>query len=153
MFGLQMYPCKVPYITIENVPSLPLVTKRLKDKHMLGSVHLSRTCTLPTHGPKGPTDKAFFILECSESWCTNDGFRTSLWKMYPPQRAHIYRDSYILGELSIGAQMLGSAQTSQLFFSLPKLYAFSPHAGICTCSNVQLLKFIFLDVLAYLSRS
>ena len=118
MFGLKMYPCKVRYITIENMPSLPLVTKKFKDKHMLGSVHLSRTCTLPTHGPKGPTDKASYILGCSESWCTNDGFRTSLWKMYPPQRAHIYRDSYILGELSIGAQMLGSAQTSQFFLFL-----------------------------------
>ena len=126
MFGLQMYPCKVPYITIENVPSLPLVTKRLKDKHMLGSVHLSRTCTLPTHGPKGPTDKASYILGCSESWCTNDGFRTSLWKMYPPQRAHIYRDSYILGELSIGAQMLGSAQTSQFFFWETQVICFFP---------------------------
>ena len=150
-----MYPCKVRYITIENVPSLPLVTKRLKDKHMLCSVHLSRRCTLPTHGPKGPIDKASYILGCSESWCTNDGFRISLWKMYPPQRqrAHIYRASYILGELSIGAQMLGSAQTSQFFFCWkPKLYVFSPHAGICTCCNVQLLKFIFLDVLAYLSR-
>ena len=39
--------------------------------------------------------------------------------MYPPnswaQRAHKYRASYILGAVMIGAQMLGSAQTSKWF--------------------------------------
>ena len=30
--------------------------------HILGSVHHNRICTLPTPGPKGPTDKASYIL-------------------------------------------------------------------------------------------
>ena len=141
---------------------LPLHCNRAKTFRTRKNFSVSNADTLtgflalcPTHGPQGPTDKASYILGCSESWCTNDGFRTSLWKMYPPQRAHIYRDSYILGELSIGAQMLGSAQTSQFFFFFgnQSYMFFSPHAGICTCCNVQLLIFIFLDVLAYLRRS
>ena len=62
-----MCTCKVGNIMIENVPSLPLVTKGFKmcvmfGVHILGSVHHNRIYTLPTPGPKGPTDKASYIL-------------------------------------------------------------------------------------------
>ena len=109
-----MYKRLVQNITMENVTIAPL-------------------------GPKGPQNKSLmFWVQWGlvYKWYTNVRFNTSQKKMYPPnswaKRVHKYRASYSLGAVMIGAQMLGSAQTSQypFFFSQVNLLVLPP-AGVC----------------------
>ena len=72
-------------------------------------------------GPRGPQTKHPIF------WgVVSLGVQTMGSEHHYGKCTHIYRDSYILGELSIGAQMLGSAQTSQFFFLETQVICFFP---------------------------
>ena len=103
-----MYPPSYPWSQKGSRQTLSNVGCVMFGVHIIGSVHHNRIYTLPTPGPKGPTDKASYILGVVSFGVQTIGSEDHNGKYNlhtPGSKGPTEKISYDLGAVRFGIQM------------------------------------------------